>query len=130
MKKYPSSRFTLIVSIAYRSLRILDLEFKNIIKILLMFYPINSFSLLLDMLFYSGDVLVFLDSHCESQKGWLEPLLARLKEKPKIAVTPDIETISWQNFNYLKKSQVRQGLIEGFLKNSVSYGQWLSMKDT
>ena len=47
-----------------------------------------------------GDVLVFLDSHCEATFGWLEPLLARIKQDPKVAVVPDIEVISWKNFEY------------------------------
>ncbi|XP_066912297.1 polypeptide N-acetylgalactosaminyltransferase 13-like isoform X1 [Clytia hemisphaerica] len=50
-----------------------------------------------------GDVLVFLDSHCEATYGWLEPMLARLKENRKLAVVPDIEVIAWKNFQYSKE---------------------------
>ena len=48
----------------------------------------------------NGEVLVFLDSHCEASNGWLEPMLARLQENRKLAVVPDIEVISWKNFAY------------------------------
>ncbi len=47
-----------------------------------------------------GDVLVFLDSHCEATYGWLEPMLARIKENNTLAVVPDIEVIAWKDFGY------------------------------
>eukprot|EP00795_Rhopilema_esculentum_P014777 gene14777-5883_t len=47
-----------------------------------------------------GDVLVFLDSHCEATFGWLEPMLARIKESRNVAVVPDIETIAFKDFEY------------------------------
>ena len=53
-----------------------------------------------------GDVLIVLDSHCEATDGWIEPLLARLKENPRVAVVPDIEVIYWEDFSYSKAKNI------------------------
>ena len=50
-----------------------------------------------------GDVLVFLDSHCEANNGWLEPLLARIAEDKRHIVTPDIEVIDFDTFEYAER---------------------------
>ena len=42
----------------------------------------------------TGDVLIFLDSHCEATTGWLEPLLQRIKDKPDTLLLPAIDGIS------------------------------------
>ena len=47
-----------------------------------------------------GDALVFLDSHCEANYGWLEPLLARIAVDRTIVVTPDIEVVDLRKFSY------------------------------
>ena len=49
-----------------------------------------------------GDVLVFLDSHCEANNGWLEPLLARIAHDRTIVVTPDIEVVDLRTFSYAR----------------------------
>ncbi|XP_060086153.1 polypeptide N-acetylgalactosaminyltransferase 13-like [Ylistrum balloti] len=46
----------------------------------------------------TGEVLTFLDSHCECFHGWLEPLLTRIAEDSTRAVTPVINSIGHHMF--------------------------------
>ena len=48
----------------------------------------------------NGEVLTFLDSHCEATKGWIEPLLQRIKEDNQNVVCPVIEVIDAVDFSY------------------------------
>lgn len=59
--------------------------------------------------FASGDVLVFLDSHCEVNTHWLEPLLHRIQEQKNTVVCPVIDTISSHTFEYEASPPVRGG---------------------
>lgn len=48
----------------------------------------------------TGDVLVFLDAHCEVIVQWLEPLLQRIKEKNDAVLMPIIDNISDETLEY------------------------------
>lgn len=47
-----------------------------------------------------GDVLVFLDAHCEANTGWIEPLLYRIKESHTSVLVPIIDVIDAKDFHY------------------------------
>ncbi|XP_061738396.1 polypeptide N-acetylgalactosaminyltransferase 15-like [Nerophis ophidion] len=48
----------------------------------------------------SGEVLVFMDSHLECPSGWLEPLLERVSQDRTRVVSPIMDVIHWQTFQY------------------------------
>lgn len=48
----------------------------------------------------TGDILVFLDSHCEASDGWYEPIAARILESRTTIVCPTIDAISDHSIEY------------------------------
>ncbi|XP_028822137.1 polypeptide N-acetylgalactosaminyltransferase 11 [Denticeps clupeoides] len=57
----------------------------------------------------TGEVLVFLDSHCEVNEAWLQPLLAPIKENRHTVVCPVIDIISADTLVYSPSPIVRGG---------------------
>ncbi|XP_055004497.1 polypeptide N-acetylgalactosaminyltransferase 10 [Boleophthalmus pectinirostris] len=47
-----------------------------------------------------GEVITFLDSHCEANVNWLPPLLDRIATNRKTIVCPMIDVIDHDNFGY------------------------------
>ncbi|KAI1903554.1 hypothetical protein AGOR_G00028380 [Albula goreensis] len=47
-----------------------------------------------------GEVITFLDSHCEANVNWLPPLLDRIAQNRKSIVCPMIDVIDHDNFGY------------------------------
>ncbi|XP_053464656.1 inactive polypeptide N-acetylgalactosaminyltransferase-like protein 5 isoform X2 [Nycticebus coucang] len=63
--------------------------------------------ILVDDMSEFGDVLVFLDSHCEVNRGWLEPLLYSIAKDRKTVVCPLIDVIDGTTLEYRPSPVVR-----------------------
>ncbi|XP_046575632.1 N-acetylgalactosaminyltransferase 7-like isoform X2 [Haliotis rubra] len=48
----------------------------------------------------TGDVILFLDAHCECNKNWLPPLLSRIAHDRTIMAVPIIDGIDWTKYTY------------------------------
>ncbi|XP_045693800.1 inactive polypeptide N-acetylgalactosaminyltransferase-like protein 5 [Phyllostomus hastatus] len=72
----------------------------------------------------SGDVLVFLDSHCEVNRMWLQPLLAAVAQHRRTVVCPVIDVIDPMTLEY-QPSPVVRGAFDWHLRfkwdNVLSY---------
>uniref|UniRef100_A0ACB8FVG8 Uncharacterized protein n=1 Tax=Sphaerodactylus townsendi TaxID=933632 RepID=A0ACB8FVG8_9SAUR len=60
----------------------------------------------------TGDVVVFMDSHCECLKGWLEPLLDRLASDRSQIVSPVIDVIDWKTFQFYHSMDLQRGIFD------------------
>lgn len=71
----------------------------------------------------TGDTFTFLDSHVEVNQDWIQPLMQRIKENPRMVVAPIIDVINKDNFQYIGA--------DAFLTGGVSWAMvfrwdWLS----
>ncbi|XP_037858838.2 polypeptide N-acetylgalactosaminyltransferase 15 [Chlorocebus sabaeus] len=60
----------------------------------------------------TGDVLVFMDAHCECHPGWLEPLLSRIAGDRSRVVSPVIDVIDWKTFQYYPSKDLQRGVLD------------------
>lgn len=71
-----------------------------------------------------GDTLTFLDAHIEATRGWLTPLLSEIKMNRHSVISPIIDVIKEDDFQYLQGSE---GTIGGF--NERMNFRWIEMPE-
>ncbi|XP_058513161.1 polypeptide N-acetylgalactosaminyltransferase 15 isoform X3 [Ochotona princeps] len=60
----------------------------------------------------TGDVLVFMDAHCECHPGWLEPLLSRIASDRSRVVSPVIDSVDWKTLQYQPSKELQRGVLD------------------
>uniref|UniRef100_A0A3P9NKP7 Polypeptide N-acetylgalactosaminyltransferase n=1 Tax=Poecilia reticulata TaxID=8081 RepID=A0A3P9NKP7_POERE len=75
-----------------------------------------------------GEVLTFLDSHCECFPGWLEPLLARIANEPRAVVSPRITSIDNRSLRFHKPVPELQNYSRGNFDWRLKFG-WERVPD-
>ncbi|CAF1270040.1 unnamed protein product [Adineta steineri] len=60
----------------------------------------------------TGDVVVFLDAHCEANVGWLEPLVYRIKQNRTAILCPIIDGIDSYRLSYSSGRPFLIGIFE------------------
>jgi hypothetical protein len=74
-----------------------------------------------------GEVVVFLDSHCEVGRGWLTPLLATIQDGGrKVVVAPTIDNIDYDS---LRVEAVSSYLRGGFDWRLDFFWEWITASD-
>ncbi|XP_065656637.1 polypeptide N-acetylgalactosaminyltransferase 13 isoform X2 [Hydra vulgaris] len=48
----------------------------------------------------SGDIIIFLDSHCEANVGWLPPLVSEIEKNYRCVTCPTVDFIDHDSFYY------------------------------
>lgn len=56
-----------------------------------------------------GEVLTFIDAHCEATRGWLEPLLDQVRLDRKVAACPIIDIINEDTFAFTRSFELHLG---------------------
>ncbi|XP_056644328.1 polypeptide N-acetylgalactosaminyltransferase 13-like isoform X1 [Diorhabda sublineata] len=56
-----------------------------------------------------GEVLTFLDAHCECTVGWLQPLLHVISKDKTTVICPTIDIINHDTFAYVKSFELHWG---------------------
>ena len=60
-----------------------------------------------------GEILIFLDSHCECSEGWLEPLIDPIARNSNVSTVPVIENIDDNTFEF-SSSSIESMQVGGF----------------
>lgn len=70
--------------------------------------------------------MVFLDSHCEVNAGWLEPLIHKAEDYKGAIVTPVLDVIDWKRLQYRSGSLVSR--LKGGFDWHLQY-KWIGVAD-